>query len=52
MDLILDYYKDWDSYKNPVMMPFEVPNEFSESLEAEDERKLKALRLRMRKKLG
>ena len=52
MDLILDYYKDWDSYKAPVMMSLDVPNEFSESLEAEDERRLKALILKMKKKLG
>ncbi|NVM36419.1 MAG: hypothetical protein HWN81_12545 [Candidatus Lokiarchaeota archaeon] len=52
MDLILDYYKDWDSYNAPVMMSLDVPNEFSESLEAEDEKRLKALRLKMRKKLG
>ena len=52
MDLILDYYKDWDSYKAPVMMSLDVPNEFSESLEAEDDRRLKALRMKMRKKLG
>lgn len=52
MDLILDYYKDWDSYKTPVMMSLEIPNEFSESLEAEDDRRLKAIRMRMRKKLG
>ena len=52
MDLILDYYKDWDSYKAPVMMSLDVPNEFSESLEAEDERRLKALRLKIKKKLG
>ena len=52
MDLILDYYKDWDSYKTPVMMSLEIPNEFSESLEAEDDRRLKALRMKMIKKLG
>lgn len=52
MDLILDYYKDWDSYKAPVMMSLEVTNEFSESIEAEDDRRLKALRMKMRKKLG
>ena len=52
MDLILDYYQDWDSYKTPVMMSLEIPNEFSESLEAEDDRRLKALRMRMIKKLG
>ncbi len=52
MDLILDYYKDWDSYNAPVMMALDVPNEFSESLEAEDEKRLKALRVKMSKKLG
>ncbi|TKJ23623.1 MAG: hypothetical protein CEE43_02885 [Promethearchaeota archaeon Loki_b32] len=52
MDLILDYYKDWDSHKAPVMMSLEVTNELSESLEAEDDRRLKALRIKMRKKLG
>ncbi|MFX1566727.1 MAG: hypothetical protein ACFFCV_00010 [Promethearchaeota archaeon] len=51
MDLILDYYKDWDSYNAPVMMSLEVPNEFSESLEAEDEKRMKALRAKMRKRL-
>ena len=51
-DLILDYYKDWDSYNAPVMMSLDVPNEFSESLEAQDEKKLGALRLKMRKKKG
>ncbi len=52
MDLILDYYKDWDSYTAPVMISLKVPNEFSESLEAEDEKRLKALRIKMSKKLG
>lgn len=52
MDLILDYYKDWDSYNAPVMMSLEVPNEFSESLEAEDEKRMKILRSKMRRKLG
>jgi hypothetical protein len=51
-DLILDYYKDWDSYNAPVMMSLEIPNEFSESLEAEDERRLKSLRVKMRRKMG
>ncbi|MFX1501201.1 MAG: hypothetical protein ACFFDH_09605 [Promethearchaeota archaeon] len=50
-DLILDYYKDWDSYKAPVMMSIDIPNDFSESLEAKDESRLKALRLKMKKRL-
>ncbi|MFW9989834.1 MAG: hypothetical protein ACFFC3_14375 [Candidatus Odinarchaeota archaeon] len=50
-DLILDYYKDWDSNKAPVMMSIDIPNDFSESLEAKDERRLEALRLKMKKRL-
>ncbi|MFX1366497.1 MAG: hypothetical protein ACFE9Y_16380 [Promethearchaeota archaeon] len=50
-DLILDYYKDWDSYKAPVMMSIDIPNDFSESLEAKDDMRLKALRLKMKKRL-
>jgi len=52
MDLILEYYQDWDSYKSPVMISWNAPNEFSESLEAEDEKRLKALRQKMNKRLG
>ncbi|MFX1240497.1 MAG: hypothetical protein ACFFA7_04530 [Promethearchaeota archaeon] len=52
MDLILEYYQDWDSYKSPVMMSFDAPNEFSESLEAEDERRMKSLRQKMSRRLG
>ncbi len=51
MDLILEYYQDWDSYKSPVMMSLDIPNELSESLEAEDDKRLKALRHKMRKRL-
>ncbi len=43
-DMILDYYKDWDSYNAPVLMMLNAPNEFSESLEAEESRKLEHLR--------
>jgi len=39
-DLILDYYKDWDSSTAPVLLVFESPNEFTESIENVDERKL------------
>jgi hypothetical protein len=34
------------------MMNLNVPNELSESLEAEDDRRLKNLRQKMRKRLG
>lgn len=48
-DLILDYYKDWDSYKTPVMMMLDNSNEFSENLEAEDKKKLGYLRKKYQK---
>ncbi|MFX1419710.1 MAG: hypothetical protein ACFE9N_12385 [Promethearchaeota archaeon] len=49
MDLILDYYKDWDSYNAPVLMMLEAPNDFSESLEAQDSKKLEFLRKKYQK---
>jgi hypothetical protein len=49
IDLILDYYKDWDSYNTPVMLLLNAPNEFSESLEAEDSKKLENLRKKYQK---
>ncbi len=39
-DPILDYYKDWDSSTAPVLLVFESSNEFTESIENVDERKL------------
>ena len=48
-DLIIDYYKEWDSYNAPVMMMLDAPNEFSESIEAEDSRKLEYLRKKYKK---
>jgi len=33
-------------------MSLDFPNEFSESLEAEDDKRLKALRQRMKRRLG
>ena len=39
-DLVLDYYKDWDSSKAPVLLVFDSSNEFTESIENVDERKL------------
>ncbi|MFX1502710.1 MAG: hypothetical protein ACFFDH_17245 [Promethearchaeota archaeon] len=52
IDLILDYYKDWDSYNAPVMLLSNAPNEFSESLEAEDSKKLEYLRRKYKKSSG
>ena len=39
-DLILDYYKDWDSSKAPVLLVFDSSNEFTENIENVDEKKL------------
>ena len=44
MDLILDYYKDWDSSKTPVMMTFDDSRAFSENIENVDEKRLGHLR--------
>ncbi|MFX1571701.1 MAG: hypothetical protein ACFFB0_03055 [Promethearchaeota archaeon] len=49
MDLILDYYKDWDSYKAPVMMSFDKSKEFNENIENIDERRQGFLRSKYRK---
>ena len=48
-DLIIDYYKDWDSYNAPVLIMLEAPNEFSESLEAEESKKMGYLRKKYKK---
>ena len=39
-DLILDYYKDWDSSTAPVLLVFDSSNDFTESIENVDEKKL------------
>jgi hypothetical protein len=40
MDLIIDYYKEWDSSNAPVMMTIDISNDFSENIENVDEKKL------------
>jgi len=52
MDLILDYYKDWDSEKAPVMMALGGLDGSAESLQAEDEKKLGYLRKKYSKSSG
>ena len=37
-DLILDYYKDWDSSKAPVMLVFDSSHDFTENIENVDEK--------------
>ncbi|GAG69657.1 unnamed protein product [marine sediment metagenome] len=43
-DLILDYYKDWDSSTAPVLLVFDSSSEFTESIENVDEKKNGALK--------
>jgi len=49
MDLILDYYKNWDSEKTPVMMMLKSLDGFTENIQAMDERKLGYLRKKYNK---
>jgi len=51
-DLILDYYKDWDSEKTPVMMAFERLDGSAESLQAQDAKKWGYLRKKYSKSSG
>jgi hypothetical protein len=44
MDLILDYYQDWDSENSPVMMTIEGLDGSTETFEAQERRKLGYLR--------
>ncbi|MBY8989329.1 MAG: hypothetical protein KGD58_01115 [Candidatus Lokiarchaeota archaeon] len=44
IDLILDYYKDWDSENTPPMMMLEGLDGFAETLQAEEEKKLGYIR--------
>ena len=43
-DQILDYYKDWDSSKAPVMLVLDNSNNFAENIENVDRKKLGYLR--------
>ena len=52
MDLILDYYKDWDSERTPVMMALEGLDGSAESLQAQDAKKLGYLRKKYSKSSG
>lgn len=49
IDLILDYYKDWDSEKTPIMLMLEGLDGSAENLQAVDERKLWYLRKKYKK---
>ena len=49
MDLIIDYYKEWDSSNAPVMMTIDITDDFSENIENVDEKKLGYLWSKYRK---
>lgn len=51
-DLILDYYQNWDSSSSPVMITLDSSNDFSESIENLDEKKLGYLRNKYKKYFG
>ncbi len=44
IDLILDYYKNWDSENTPVMMMLRGLDGSAETLQAEEEKKMWYLR--------
>ena len=52
IDLILDYYQNWDSSSSPVMITLDSSNDFSESIENLDEKKLGYLRNKYKKYFG
>jgi hypothetical protein len=52
MDLILDYYKDWDSKNTPIMMMLEGLDGSAETLQAEEDKKLGYLRRKYSKSSG
>jgi len=39
-EMILDYYKDWDSDKAPVIMAIDYSNSSQGKIESEDQRKM------------
>jgi len=47
--MILDYYKDWDSDKTPVMMILDNSDDNPGKIESEDEKKLAYLRNKYQK---
>ncbi|MFW9950241.1 MAG: hypothetical protein ACFFKA_08980 [Candidatus Thorarchaeota archaeon] len=49
-DMILEYYKDWNSESNPVMMMFDISDSYPGVIESEDEEKMAYLRTKYGKK--
>jgi hypothetical protein len=50
-DMIIDYYKDWNSDLNPVMMGFDLSDAYPGIIESEDEKKMAYLRTKYKKKI-
>ncbi|MFX0058280.1 MAG: hypothetical protein ACFE85_13015 [Candidatus Hodarchaeota archaeon] len=48
-EMILDYYKDWDSDKAPVMMFLDDYYDFPGEIEIEDQKKMGYLRKKYQK---
>jgi hypothetical protein len=48
----LDYYKDWDSEKTPLMMMLDGLDGSTETLQAEEDKKLGFLRKKYSKSSG
>ena len=48
-DKILDYYKDWNSDRYPVMMMFDLSDAYPGVIESEDEKKMAYLRKKYKK---
>jgi len=48
-EMILDYYKDWDSDKAPVMMFLDEYYDLSGEIETEDQKKMAYLRKKYQK---
>jgi hypothetical protein len=48
-DMIIDYYKDWNSDLNPIMMGFDLSDAYPGIIESEDEKKMAYLRTKYKK---
>ena len=49
-DVIIDYYKDWSSENNPLMMVLDNYYEYPGAIEAEDQAKMAYLRKKYQRK--
>jgi hypothetical protein len=49
-DMILEYYKNWNSDSHPIMMMFDLSDAYPGVIESEDEEKMAYLRMKYKKK--